>query len=148
MFLCEARLLNRVCFFNVKETGNAVSEKECWSLYSYLLLYLLPGLIFRFSTVCPQNVFLCFFARFNRLAKSDYWLRYILLSVCPHGTNRLPVGRFLWNLMFEDFSKIYGDNSILIKILSRRPMCIYDNIWLTLLKMRLCRENRNTFYVQ
>ena len=36
--------------------------------------------------------------------------------VCPHGTTRFLLGGFSWNLIFENFSKIYQENSGVIKI--------------------------------
>jgi hypothetical protein len=33
------------------------------------------------------------------------------LSVCPHGTTRLPLDEFSWNFIFEHFSKIFRQNS-------------------------------------
>jgi len=46
------------------------------------------------------------FRRFGKIAKSDYCLPLISPSVCPHGTTRLPLEGFLWNSIFEYFSKI------------------------------------------
>jgi hypothetical protein len=37
-------------------------------------------------------------------------------SVCPHGTTRLPLDGFSWNLIFEYFSKIFQEKSSLINI--------------------------------
>ena len=37
-------------------------------------------------------------------------------SVCPHGTTRLPLNGFLWNFIFEDFSKDCRENPSFIKI--------------------------------
>jgi len=37
-------------------------------------------------------------------------------SVFPHGTTRLPLVGFLWYLIFKYFSKIYRENSSIIKI--------------------------------
>jgi hypothetical protein len=37
-------------------------------------------------------------------------------SVCPRGTTRLPLDGFLWNLIFEYFSKSCSGKSSLIKI--------------------------------
>jgi hypothetical protein len=36
-------------------------------------------------------------------------------SVSPHATTRLPMEGFLWNLIFEDLSKICRENSSFIK---------------------------------
>jgi hypothetical protein len=41
---------------------------------------------------------------------------YVCLSVRPHGTTRLPLNRFSFNLIFGYISKIYRENSSLIKI--------------------------------
>jgi hypothetical protein len=38
------------------------------------------------------------------------------LSALPHGTTWLPLDGFLRNLIFEDFSKMYRENSSSIKI--------------------------------
>jgi len=40
----------------------------------------------------------------------------LVISVRPHGTTRLPLDRFLWNLILDDFSKICRENSSFIKI--------------------------------
>ena len=39
----------------------------------------------------------------RKTVKSDYQLRLIRPSVCPHRTARLPLDGFQWNLIFEDF---------------------------------------------
>jgi hypothetical protein len=39
-----------------------------------------------------------------------------VMSVCPHGTTRLPLDGFWWTLIFETFSKICQENSSFIKI--------------------------------
>ena len=51
------------------------------------------------------------------------------LSVRPHGTTRLPLDGFSFNLIFEDFSKICWENSILIKIVQeKRVLYMKTNI--------------------
>ena len=55
------------------------------------------------------------FRRVRKIAKSDYWPRHVCPSDRPHGT-RIPLDGFLRNLIFEDFSKIWHENSSLIKI--------------------------------
>ena len=48
----------------------------------------------------------------------------------PHGTTRLPLDRFAWNLVFEDFSKTCRQNSTFINseknklYFTWRPLCI------------------------
>ena len=70
--------------------------------------------------------------RVHRIAKRDYCLCHICLSVClyvclsvcppvrpffpPHATSRLPLDGFSWNLIFENISKICRENSSFIKI--------------------------------
>jgi len=55
----------------------------------------------------------------------------ICSSVLPHGTSRLPVDIFSWNLTFEYFSKIRRKNSISLKSYKAneyfkwRPLYIY-----------------------
>jgi len=40
----------------------------------------------------------------------------VRLSVRPHGTARLPLDGFSWNLIFEDVAKTYVENSRFIEI--------------------------------
>jgi hypothetical protein len=82
-------------------------------------------------------------------------------SVRPHGTNRLPLDGFSWNLIYEDFSKLCRGNSSVIKI-GQPEWVLYMktdiHFWLYivcrsfLLRMRnvsdiRCRENQNTHFV-
>ena len=75
-----------------------------------LYLYSCP-VIFCQINRCTYT-FLCLFAKLQKGAIS----LSCCLSVCLHGTTRLPLDRFWWNLMFELFSKICRENSSLIKI--------------------------------
>jgi len=50
-----------------------------------------------------------FSRRFRKIAKNDY---SFVMSARPHGTTRLPLDRFSWNLIFENFSKICRENSL------------------------------------
>jgi hypothetical protein len=54
-----------------------------------------------------------FLHAFAKLQKSDNWLRH--MSVCPHGTTRLPLDGFSWHLTFAYFSKICHANSSPLK---------------------------------
>ena len=60
------------------------------------------------------------FRRVRKIAKSDYYLRHVCLSVClsvcPHGANRLPLDGFSRNLISEYFSNICWENSSFPKI--------------------------------
>ena len=56
----------------------------------------------------------------------------VRLSVTPHGTTRLPLDGFLWNLIFEYFSKLCRQNSYSIKIwhdLLVTYMKAYVHLW-------------------
>jgi len=52
----------------------------------------------------------------------------LLLYVCPRRTTRLPLDGISWKVTFEDFSKLYQENSIFFKYdnnsdyYTRRPM--------------------------
>ena len=52
--------------------------------------------------------FLAAFAKFREGTIS--FVISVRPSVCPHGTTRLLLGGFSWNLIFEDFSKICWEN--------------------------------------
>jgi hypothetical protein len=56
------------------------------------------------------------FKHFHKISRSDYQLCHICLPVRPHGTTRLPLDGFLWNLIFGNFSKMCLENSSFIKI--------------------------------
>ena len=77
--------------------------------------------------VCDTYGFLCWksvFRRVHKIGKRYYQFLHVCLSVrssvCPsvhpHGTTRLPPDGFLWNLIFQDFSKICRVSSSFIKI--------------------------------
>jgi hypothetical protein len=63
---------------------------------------------------------LCF-SRVRKASKSDYLLRHVCPSVCPHGTHRFPPVIFSWNLVFEYFSKNCGANSRFIESGQKYP---------------------------
>ena len=61
----------------------------------------------------------CFYGRFRKIAKSN--CSFVspcsaCVSVLLHGTARLPLDGFSWNLMLEYISKICQENSSCIKI--------------------------------
>jgi len=56
------------------------------------------------------------FRRVRKIAKNNYQLRHGCSSVCPHGTTRLPLEGFSWNLISENVSKIGPQNSSFIEI--------------------------------
>jgi hypothetical protein len=54
-----------------------------------------------------------------------------VMSVCPQGTTRLPLDRFSWNLIFEDFSKICRKISSFIKMWQEKRV-LYVKTWVHL----------------
>jgi len=42
-----------------------------------------------------------------------------VVSVCPHGTTRILLDEFTFNLMLEDSSKLRWENSSLVQILHK-----------------------------
>ena len=74
-----------------------------------------------FSTLCMptsirRNVWFYksrFLGAFAKLRKATI---SFVVSVLPHGTNRLPLETFSWNSIFQDFSKICPENSSVVKI--------------------------------
>ena len=131
-----------------------IFEKMFWLLYFSLLKMLV-------------NAVTVFFRSFAKLRKSkssfDMSICLSVLpsfhsSICPHGTSRLPVDGFSWNVIFEDFSKIlkkiievslkfYKDNGYFTW------MYIFFIIYLRiLLRIRnvadkTCRDNKNAHLV-
>ena len=60
---------------------------------------------------------LCLSGALVKLRKATIrFVRSVRLSVHPHGTTRLTLDGFSWNVIFVDFSKICLQNSSLIKI--------------------------------
>jgi len=79
-------------------------------------------------------------------------------SVCPHGTIRFPLEKFPWKLIFENFSKIYRENQVILKYNKNKGyftwwhMYIYDNISLNYSKnekffRKSRRDNQNIHFV-
>jgi hypothetical protein len=66
-----------------------------------------------FSCISFKQVILCFLGAFTELWKetTESSCRSVCPSVLPHGTTRLPLDGFSWNLIFEYFSKISCGNS-------------------------------------
>jgi len=62
------------------------------------------------AVLVKQHVFLGAFAKLWKATIS------FVMSVSPHGTTRLPLDGFSWNLIIGDFSKICHENSSFIKI--------------------------------
>jgi hypothetical protein len=96
------------------------------------------------------------FRHIHKIAKSNYQLRHVCLSIHPHVTTWLPLHRFSLNLIWG-FSKIYQENSSFIKTwqsnryFTWRP-CIFTisrSILLTVRNVsdKTCRENQNTYYM-
>ena len=92
------------------------------------------------------------------LAKLQKATISFIMSVCPCGTIWLPPDKFLWNLVFGDFSKICQKIQVSLQYYKNngnfiwRPVYIYDNTSLNVLRMRhvsdkICRENPNTCFM-
>jgi hypothetical protein len=90
--------------------------------------------------------------------RSDYYLCHVCLSVRPHGTDGLLLNGFLWNLVFQYFSKISRESSVFIKNPIRLMRTLHEDLskfmivprWI-LLRMRnvsdkFSRENQNTSF--
>ena len=130
------------------------------------------GLLLKRHGVTSQKTwfFSVVIGRFRRITKSDHKLRHICPPVCRHGTTRLPLDGFSWNLVsdFHEilyrifmifgicFSKICRENLNFIKIWTRikgnftwTRTHIYGHIARFFLKWKNasdknCRENQNT----
>ena len=100
--------------------------------------------------------FLGAFAKFRKAAIS--FVMSIRSSIRPHGTTRLPLDGFSWNLIFDYFSKVLENIQVSLKseknngYFTCRPIYIFDHISLVLRRMkdvsgRSCRETRNTHFV-
>jgi len=77
-----------------------------------------------FSAIKVLRNWDCTFWRARKIAKSDYYRRHVCLSFRPsvrfsvhsHGTARLPLDEYSWNLVFQYFSKLYRNISSFVKI--------------------------------
>jgi hypothetical protein len=78
-------------------------------LHTYNPHYTFLSLVYNFNTRL-----LGAFAKLGIVTTS--FVMSVCLSVRSHGTTRLPLDGFSWNLIFEDFSKIWRQNSIFVKI--------------------------------
>jgi hypothetical protein len=99
------------------------------------LLSLFPLYVYRLSLFTLFFFALCFnylfFRRGRKITKKGLLASSCLFvcpsvrpSVCPHGTTRLPLDEFLWNLIGEHLSKLCRESPSFIKI----PTYIYDHI--------------------
>jgi len=81
------------------------------------------------------------------------------LSVCPHGTTRLPLDGFSWNLIFEDFSKICWERFKCCYNLTRIKGTLHEDQYTLFIISRSislttrnisdksCRENQNAHFM-
>jgi hypothetical protein len=58
-------------------------------------------------------VFLTYFPKLRKANVS------FIMPVCPRGTTRLPLDRFSWSFIFEDFSTVCRENSSFISTLQK-----------------------------
>ena len=90
-------------------------------IYIYIYIYIHEVICDPFANVCLfiyLFVYLFISGAFAKLRKATAsYLRHASLSVnairptvCPYGTTRLPLDRFLLTLIFEDFSKVCREN--------------------------------------
>jgi hypothetical protein len=91
------------------------------------------------------------------MARSHIFFRRVCMSAW---NNSAPTEQFSWNLIFEDFSKICGENLSFIKsaknnrFFTWRPMYIYETISLSSSQNEKCfgqklyKKSKHTFCVQ
>ena len=85
------------------------------------------------SLHCPYSFIIYRKTIFKRVRKIRKEAISFVMSVCPsvclHGTTRLPLDGFSWNLILEYFSRRFKFHSVLTRLrVTWRPMYIYDNI--------------------
>jgi hypothetical protein len=68
------------------------------------------NLYLAFDCVFMVNSFLGAFVKLRKATIS------FVMSVCPHGITRLPMDGYLWNLVYEDFSKICRETWSLFEV--------------------------------
>ena len=113
----------RICFPGIKRPGRGVDHlpfSRAEVEYGTAVRTRQPCRKVRQSHCYEASLFLSRspFRRFRKISESYYELHHVCLpmSVCPHWTTGLPLNRFSWNLIFEDFSKSCRENSNFIKI--------------------------------
>ena len=85
-----------------------------WLVYSELEMMLIYSYNIQIYKIISQHPVIDTY--FGMLAKLLKATSSYITSVCPHRITRLPLGRFLCNLIIEGFSKIFLENSSFIKI--------------------------------
>ena len=73
---------------------------------------------------------------FAKLLKANISFGHVCLSVRLHGTTRLSLDGFSWNLILEYFSKICRENSSFINIWQEKRV-LYVNFWSCLAQLFL-----------
>ena len=116
-------------------------------------IYQTSHIFFWYFVVYVHGFFLGAFAKLQKATIT------FVMSVRPHGTTRLPLHEFLWNLTFEYFSKIYRGYSSFTKIwlewwalnvkTSKYFLIICRAILLRIRHFsgKSCRENQNTPFI-
>ena len=79
---------------------------------------------------CPSSFFVVFCYFLGAFAKLRKATVSFVMSVRPHGTTRLPLDGFSWNLIFEDFSKICREKSNFVKMVSVQ-IRVYVEVYLS-----------------
>jgi hypothetical protein len=124
-FQIHTKHINTLCglnleFFSVKP-GGTCSTTGLWrvSIFALVLVRYPTGTLgpaipcYRpkhYKRVVVYKVFLVEFAKLRKATIS------YVVSVSLHGTSRLLLDTFLWHLIFELFSKFWGENSSFIKM--------------------------------
>jgi len=97
------------------------SVRTDWSFATVALLIIRGPCHALFATnkqIISKFDITCYFRRVRKIAQklTISAVASVCSSVRPHGTTRLPLDEFLWNLVFEYFSKICRQNSSFIKV--------------------------------
>jgi hypothetical protein len=99
-------------------------KNDCWTLKALLPIHTFKTTRTITQRHIPQDkhlhmsgtILLLLFTPDRKIANSDYQLGQVCLSVSPHGTTRLPMDGFSWNLISGHFSKIFRENYSCITI--------------------------------
>ena len=99
-----------LCLSNYESSFSELSQ-DMQCVHSLAVGELVKTTVFLWQTVSVLDYqFLGAFAKLRKITISYF------MSVRPHGTTRLPLEGFLWNFMFDYFSKMYREYLSLIRI--------------------------------
>jgi len=122
-----------------------------------------PATVRFLSQINLVHAMLSYFYKNHLESRSQICEKWLLTSSCPsvrpHGTSRLPLDRFSWNLVDEYFSKICPGYSSFIEIDTIITGTLHEDLPTfviisrsVLLRIRnvsdkSCRENQNTHFM-